>query len=157
MKPVKELIENIEKWLEGAYVEREQNNDPFLTENIFEAEYELEKLKKELTMKMNDGKINKMKENIITDLSNFKDTFLKQITVIYDNGEEEIFSSKTKDYILVDENGYFKVTDDNFGIIEFNEKHNSYFHHRFQVKTKLNIVGFVNIITGDKIFEYQFK
>ena len=70
MKPVKELVENIEKWLEGAYVEREQNNDPFLTENIFEAEYELEKLKKELTMKMNDGKINKMKENIITDLSN---------------------------------------------------------------------------------------
>ena len=70
MKPVKELVENIEKWPEGAYVEREQNNDPFLTENIFEAEYELEKLKKELTMKMNDGKINKMKENIITDLSN---------------------------------------------------------------------------------------
>ena len=77
MKPVKELIENIEKWLEGAYVEREQNNDPFLTENIFEAEYELEKLKKELTMKMNDGKINKMKENIITDLSNFKGYIFK--------------------------------------------------------------------------------
>ena len=88
------------------------------------------------------------KENFypISELKKYKEKYIKEITIQYKDGYCEYFDSYDFDILKIDENGNFFLSDFNYGIIDYNEKEETYgLHHHMSYK-KLNIIGYYKLV-----------
>ena len=91
-------------------------------------------------------KENKEKFYPISELKKYKNKYIKEITIKYKDGYCEHFVGDNYDILLVDEDGNFYLSDFSYGIIDYNEKEESYgLHYHYHYK-KLNIIGYYNLV-----------
>lgn len=85
----------------------------------------------------------------ISELKKYKNKCIKEIDIIYDNQDFNHFNSLFYDFVETDEKGNFYLSDYNFGLIIYDEKEKSYFHHYLGSATKINIIGYSNLVLAN--------
>jgi uncharacterized protein YnzC (UPF0291/DUF896 family) len=109
---------------------------------------EIEKCKAPLLEKINELK-DEMRQYIvknklyITDLSEFNGKHLSNITAIDSNGEDVYLPN---DEIVEVVNGKLYCSSYSGGIVGWDSDENSYYHTRYYVTKKLDILGFTDIV-----------
>jgi hypothetical protein len=111
---------------------------------------EIEKCKAPLLEKINELK-DEMRQYIvknklyITDLSEFNGKHLSDITAIDSNGENVYLPTNEIAKVM---NGKLFCSSYIGGIVVWNPDENSYYHTRYHITKKLNILGFTNVIVS---------
>ena len=136
-----------------------QNRIEEITGYLEEHEKKVEKEKKELS-KLTKQRIKLFIDNKmycpISKLKKYADKDINSIRIVLDNGSITLYNYG--DFIEIDENGYFYYSDDNNGIVAFDETNNKYYSSYWGRTQELNIVGFYDLIIDNKIIkETQFE
>lgn len=82
----------------------------------------------------------------ISELKKYKEKYIKEITIQYKDGHCQHFDAYDFDILQIDENGNFFLSDFMFGIIDYNEKEETYGLHYHMSYKKLNIIGYYNLV-----------